>query len=377
MQDPMDCQSFRPEFPVTRHYCYLNHAANAPEPLRVVRAVEEYLRDASEAGTLLEDRWWLKVETARSTLASFIGASPDELAWVDNVSHAAMIVANGLDWRPGDKIVGTAGQFPANIYPWLNLRRHGIEYHMVPARDGLLRTEDILGAIDDRTRVVAISLVEFFTGQRHEVARIGARCREKGVLFFVDGIQGVGAIPVDVRAMNIDFLAFGAQKWMLGPNGVGALYVRRELVERLHPVTASWLSVPERFDFANLEQGYIPEAGRFEGGTGNLMGLVGFAAALEYFALLGAEPIWETIRGLTDHLIEGLQSRGYQILSPLAPEARSGIVGFYHPREAADRLVDRLRDEGIIVAVRQGAVRVSPHFYNTVAEIDWLLEELD
>ena len=305
-------------------------------------------------------------------MARLLGARPEEIGWVQNTSNAINMVANGLTWQEGDNVITVQGEFPANVYPWLGLKRHGVEARLVERKDGRVALDDVAAAMDSRTRLLSISFVDFGTGVRNDLASLGRLCNDRGVLFNVDGIQGLGALKLDVENMGIHFLSAGAHKWLMGPQGVGVLYVRRDVLNQLWPLTANWYSVVNRDDHLNYGQPWVETAARYEGSTPNVSGLVAFNAVLGMILDAGIERIEARVLALTDRLIEGLQSKGYTLISSTRPEERSGVVCFKAKGDPAE-LLEKANAQGIIIAVRVGAVRVSPHFYNTEEEIDRLL----
>jgi selenocysteine lyase/cysteine desulfurase len=366
---------YRNLFPVTEHYAYLNHAACTPLPRPGLDALARHWAAQSTMGTLSEPLDWARIEEVRTSMARLIGAKPTEIGWVQNTATAIGIVAHGLDWREGDNVVTVQGEFPANVYPWLSLQHLGVETRLVPQRDHRVLVEDVAAAIDERTRLVSVSFVEFATGFRNDLAAIGRLCRERDVLFNVDGIQGLGALQVNVREANIDFMGAGVHKWLMGPHGVGVLYAREELIEQLSPFTANWASVIDPHDHLNYGQPWVGTAARVEGSTRNVSGLLAFGAILDMIHEAGPDRIEARIMELTGHLIDGLQERGYEIISSTFPGERSGVVCFRAKGDPKD-LLARAESERIVIAVRVGAVRVSPHFYNTEEEIDRLLRLL-
>ncbi|MEO6457923.1 MAG: aminotransferase class V-fold PLP-dependent enzyme [Chloroflexia bacterium] len=357
---------------MTKQYAYLNHAAVSPMSQRGLDALAQYWEAQSAIGVISEETYFPVVDHARDKMALLIGADPCEVGWVQNTSSAMNLVANGLEWQPGDNVVTLQGEFPANVYPWLGLKRLGVETRLVPLRDGRPAFEDILAAIDERTRLLSVSFVAFSTGVRHDLIALGNLCRERGILFNVDAIQGLGALQLDVHKCGIDFMGAGAHKWLMGPQGVGMIYVRQESLEKLWPLTANWYSVVERDDHLNYGHPWVEAASRFEGSTVNVSGLVAFDAVLGMILEAGPARIEAQVLHLTQRLIDGLQSKGYEIISSTLPAERSGIVCFRAKGDPLD-LLARAQAENIIVAVRVGVVRVSPHFYNTDEEIDRML----
>src|SRR5262249_39184346 len=227
---------------------------------------------------------------------------PLDVAFVKNTSEGVGFVAEGLPWRPGDNMVTAAEEYPANVYPWMNLQGRGVEVRRVASRGPRVELDDIRAAIDGRTRLVSLSFVEFASGFRNDLDAVGALCRERGVLFFVDAIQGLGVLPLDVRRTPVDFLAADGHKWLLGPEGAGVFYVRRELVEQLHPVAVGWNSVVGAWDFSTINFQLKPHAGRWEGGTLNVGGVVALGASLGLLLEAGVAAVAERVLELTDYL---------------------------------------------------------------------------
>jgi selenocysteine lyase/cysteine desulfurase len=371
-----DLEKLRASFPVVNQLAYFNHAAVAPLPVQAGDAINAYLRDVSGFGVIHENRWLKEIEVVRERYARLINADPGEIAFLKSTSAGVQLVAQGVDFKDGGKVVTADVEFPANVYPWMALAPRGIEVKFVGAREGRVEPQDVERAIDAKTRVVALSLVEFGNGFRNHVEEVGEACRRKGVYFFLDAIQGVGAIPFDVKSFNIDFVAVGAHKWLLGPQGVGIFYCRKEIIDRLRFEDVSWRSVVDEEDFTSYRLNLKPDARRFEGDQPNFMGILGLGGSLELREEVGNPVIFARVRALADRLIEGLTERGYTIRSPMHKDERSGIVSFGHPRFESREIYQTLRRAGIVVATRNGVVRASPHFYNTEDEIDRLLAEL-
>jgi len=372
----MNWEALRALFPVTVEHVFMNHAAESPKSTRVIDAVNRYLADAS-FGDLYEDRWISRKEKVRGMAADLIHAHQDEVAFIDNVSTGAMLVAHGLTWRPGDNLVTNANQFPANVFPWLNLRRKQIDVRtpILPRSEQAYAT--LFSAVDQHTRLIALSFVEYDNGFRYDLQRIGDFCRKRNILFFVDAVQGLGAMPVDVQSAGISFLATSGHKWLLGPCGQGFLYIQRSLLERLAVLPLSWLSFEMPFEFGNYERPMLSSAARFEGGPSNLMGIAALGAALELILQTGVTAISQRILHLTDLLIEGLARRNFIIDGCLEPANRSGIIAFRHPHVPTEHWQARLSENRIIVSLRNNHIRLSPHFYNSETEVQHLLSILD
>ncbi|NOT59029.1 MAG: aminotransferase class V-fold PLP-dependent enzyme [Acidobacteria bacterium] len=370
-------EEIRRLFPVTQHCTYLNHAAVAPLALPVYEAMERHLRNQLEHGAAHYHDWSAAVKKTRELCASFINAHVDEIAFAPNTSAGLAMMANGIDWRAGDNVVTAACEFPANIVPWQRIaREHGVEIRKAPERDGRLETEEIISLIDERTRVVTLSFVEYASGFRNDLATIGRVCRARDILFVVDGIQGLGALSLDVEACHIDALSADAHKFLLGPEGIALLYVSRRALERIKPTLVGWLSVERPFDMANHEQGWAPNATRFEPGALNTTGVIGLGAAIELFQSVGVEHIESYLLELTDYLCEGLRAKGYHVVSSRRAGEASAIVACQHEVHSAQSVYERLDAQGIITTARLGRLRISPHLYNTMSELDRLIEYL-
>jgi len=372
----MDWQTLRAEFPVTRHWAYFDHAAVAPISSRARQAMQAWADDLAENGYLNEPRWLKRIEEVRAAAAKVLNAEPLDIAFVKNTSEGIGIVAEGFPWQPGDNLVTAQEEYPANIYPWLNLEQRGVEVRLVPSRDRRLWVDDFRARIDARTRVVSISQVEFASGFRNDLDALGELCRQRGIFFFVDAIQGLGVLPLDVRQTPIDALAADGHKWLLGPEGLGIFWLRREMLDRLHPVGIGWNSVVGARDFSRIDFTLKPHAGRWESGTLNVAGITGLGASLDLLLEIGLQRIHDRVIELTNYFCEKAQEAGAEIYSSRQTADRSGIVSFTVPGTEPRKLVETCRAQGIIVNRRAGRVRVSPHCYNTTEELDRLLEAL-
>jgi cysteine desulfurase / selenocysteine lyase len=370
-------------FPVLRHWHFFNHAGVSPLPKVAGDAMRKFAAEG-EAGAYLQSIWYQDIEKLRILAAQMINATKEEVAFVKNTSEGISIVANGIDWQWGDRIITTEVEYPANVYPWMEVvRTRGAKLVMIPEETDakgrkFVPVEKILEAAEDRrTKLVAISHVEYASGQRHDLARIGEFCRMQGKLLCVDAIQTVGVTPVDVQAMNIDFLAADGHKWMMGPEGAGIFYCRKELIERTRPLMVGWMNVINSQDYGNYDYTLRPDAGRFECGSHNVAGLLGLKASLEMLKSVGVENVAERLKVLTDRLVVGLTKKGYRVISPRKGEAWSGIVSFVSEKHKHEEIFRMLRKEKKIeIAVREGRLRCSPHFYNTEEQMDRVVAAL-
>jgi cysteine desulfurase/selenocysteine lyase len=369
-------ESYRKEFPVTKKYVYLDHAGVSPLSLRAKGAIEQFLSESAEGGAFHYPKWAQQTVDVRRSCARLINAASEEIAFVKNTSHGLSIVAEGLDWRLGDNVLVYEKEFPSNLYPWMHLWRKGVEVKVIPSREGRVLIEDIERSIDAKTRLLAVSSVQFSNGFRADLRRVGEICRSKGILLCVDAIQSLGIIPMDVRAFNIDFLAADAHKWLLGPEGVGVFFCRQALAERLDPPLVGWKCVQNELDFDHPDLCLKKNAQRFEEGSLNLMGILGLGAAIALLFEAGTESIEKRVLDLGDLIIREAGTRGHAVLTPKQRQERGGnvtISGNFDP----DTIRDALRKKGIMVNVRGGGLRVSPHFYNTEAEIMTFFEQVE
>lgn len=375
-EQAIDIQAVREQFPITRNYNFQNHAAVAPLSRPAADAAREYL-DHSLEHSYIDGDFFKRVDQVRAQAARLIGAKTDEVTFSKNTSDGISMVANGLSWSTGDNVVITNAEFPANVYAWQALRSRGVEVRMVLEEDGRIPLERIVESIDARTRVVAISSVQFASGFRTDLATLGEHCAAKGVFLCVDAIQSLGAFPIDVEAMKIDFLAADGHKWLCAPEGVGIFYVSKQVQGHLRPTSVGWLSMKNPFAFGKYRFEFADSAKRYDNGSYNLAGIFALGGALSLIEEIGAENISKRILALTDRLVEGLRGKGYRMVSSRSPSEASGIVAFRSDDEDLEAIRKHLEEEHhIVIAVRCGRLRASPHFYNTEAEIDQLIEAL-
>jgi cysteine desulfurase/selenocysteine lyase len=365
------------EFPVTRECVYLNHAGVGPLSRRAAERMAMLAATVSRSG----DRLWLdrmeEVERVRGLAARMLGArEAREVAFVENTSTALSLVAEGLDWKPGDNVVGAALEFPSNVYPWMSLAARGVEYRRAEERDGRIDPGELFALIDSRTRMVALSWVQYASGFRSDLERIGRACRELGILFVVDVIQGLGALGLDVEADFIDVAAASAHKWLLGPEGIALLYVSDRVVERLRPLRSGWRSVRDPFQWTDFDLTWGEGAKRFESGTLNVYGILALGGSLEVLLEIGAAEIEPRVLALANLAARGLANLDFKVVSSRHRQETSGIVTAIPSGRTADELVKRLNERGVVVAARAGRLRIAPHFYNTADEIERCLEEL-
>ena len=365
------------EFPVTQKYVYMNHAGVAPLSKRVQNAMVDFVEDATVNGAVNVDEWVDTIEECRDSAAELLNANNTEIAFMKNTTQGILIAANGIDWNEGDNVVTTAVEFPANVYPWWSLNeRYGVETRMVQEKDGIIHLQDLIDNIDDRTRVLTISHVEFASGFRNDITAIGEICRERDIWFVVDAIQSLGAIEVDVKKSKIDILAADGHKWMLAPEGAAVFYCSDSKRDSLINTNLGWAGVINPRDFLDYDITQKPDATRFEEGSYNTTGIYGLNAALKLLKTVNIQYIEERVLTLTDLLITGLDKKGYIVNTPKIKSDRAGIVIFESNIYTPTQLFNLLQDNNIITAERGSGIRISPHFYNTESEIEQLLNIL-
>ncbi len=370
----MDLNKLRDEFPVTRRWAFFDHAAVSPLPRRTADSLHAWADDMLANGITCLSDWVRRTETARERIGTLIGCDPLDIALLKNTSEGIGIVAEGYPWREGDNIVLPAEEYPSNQYPWINLADRGVAVRQVPSRGNRVSIDDLRDAMDGRTRVVAVSFVQFASGFRCDLDALGELCRDRGVALFVDAIQGLGALPIDVSRTPIDFLACGGHKWLCGPQGTAFLYIQRNWIERLRPVGVGAHSVVNAFDYGTIDYSLKPHAGRYESGTLNFGGLAALGESVGLWLQYGVADTAERVKQLTDRLCERAAAAGVRIFSSRAGEDWSGVVSL--DIDDATAAMKRCRDAGIVVRDRGGRLRVAPHCYNTSDEIDRLVEVL-
>ncbi len=360
------------EFPVRRRLVYLNHAAVSPLCRPAAEAMRQLAADAMEFGSLHYGEWLEAYEGLRLAAARLVGGHRNEIALVKNTSEGIAMVAAGLDWRPGDKMVAFREEFPANYYPWKRLEQAGVRVEWLSCLDPLDRIDQACRG----ARLLAISFVQYLSGYRADLNAIGEICHRHGCIFFVDAIQGLGAFPVDVRQARIGALAADGHKWLLGPEGCGILFISQELQDSIRPAEFGWTNVAGYADYASRDMTLRPDAGRYECGTLNTIGCCGLRASIEFLLQVGVANIAPAVQTLADLVAQGVQSKGYEVLAARSPASGAGIVSFRGTGLEAAEIVRRLKDAGVIAAPRQGWVRVSPHFYISPEDIGAMLERL-
>lgn len=371
-----DWNAFRDEMPIAKRWAYFDHAAVAPISRPARKAIETYADESVTDGTLMWPKWAKRREKLRSLTAKMLGASQDEIALTWSTTAGVNFVAEGFPWREGDNVVTLEDEYPANQYPWLHLADRGVETRRVKVVDRLPDFDKIAAAVDRRTRILTISWVGFANGYRHDLDRLAALAHDNGALLFVDGIQAMGVFPLDVSRTPIDFLSADGHKWMLGPEGAGIFYIRREHLDLLRPVGVGWNSVVAPMEFSKIDLTIRPAASRYEGGTSNMVGFLGLGASLQLLREYGPEAIGRRIIETTNYACERLASIGAEITSPRIPGHESGIVLFTFPGRDPVELRKHCIEQGVVVSCRAGNLRISVHAYNNEEDVERLIEAL-
>lgn len=369
-------RGLRERLPLLKSGVAFNHAGISPQPESGAIAAFEELR-----ARLLPADGLARIsgvrEEIRRLYAELLRVSPAEVAVTRHTAEGVNLIAQGFPWRRGDRILTVSVEYPSNVYPWWNLRDKGVEIVPVPERDGRVDLDEFVGAIDERVRMVAISHVEFASGFCFDLARVSAACRAWGAFLFVDIAQSIGVLPIDLRL--VDAAAWPTWKWLMGPIGMGGLYVAAGRLESIRPAFVGSDGMVPTQDYLDYRFEFRPDAGRFEYSTENVLGLIGVAEALRRLTPLfgndAADAVARRVRDLGDLLISRLEERSFRLYSSRLPGERSGIFSFVAPGNPA-QVAARLRRNGVEVAVRSGRLRISPHFYNNDEDVERLLAAL-
>jgi len=374
---------FANHFPILGESVFFNHAGVAPISGPAAQAIRAYA-DQAQRTAYVDAGWYARAIQVKRAAAKLINAqSYLEIAFIPNTSSGLSLVANGLDFQPGDNVVITDVEYPANRYPWENLKR--LDVGLIEVRqgsDGRINAQDVCDAISDRTRVVSISHVQYASGHRIDLKPISDMVHMAGGYLCVDAIQSVGVLPVDVQAMGIDFLSADGHKWMLGPEGAGVFYCRDELCRELRPSVVGWMNMVDAQNYGDYQFQFQPDARRFEPGSWNIPGIHGLGASLDLLLEIGIDEVWSRVDALTARFCEGAIEKGYEVFTPRGdPNERSGIVSFTAPQrvggpEKQRQIIQNLEKKKIYIALREGRLRISPHFYNTPEQVDRLLDAL-
>ncbi|OGU54567.1 MAG: hypothetical protein A2V66_02735 [Ignavibacteria bacterium RBG_13_36_8] len=365
----------RNHFPILKAgKIYFNHAAIGPLSDLVIRRLNKYI-ELRSTGEIENYPTQLEAsKSAKEKLSRMFNTKPDRFSWIDSVSNGMNVLAQGIDWETGDRIILNDIEFPANVYPFLNLKKEGVEIDFAKSRNGKVDVEDIEKLITPKTKLVSISLVQFLSGYRTDVVAISELCKKHNVIFSVDAIQGAGAVQVDIQKSQIDFLCVGSHKWLMGLQGSSFFYISEELQERLTQKFVGWLSVVGGWDFTNYNLVLKSSAERFQNGSLNVIGIVALDESLNLFESIGMESIERRVLDNTEYFISELKGIGADVLMSSVP--RKNLSGIVSVRHDSQKVFDELLKKNIYFSLRMGILRFSPHFYNTKEEIDSVVEEI-
>lgn len=365
-----------PEFPLTDELIYLNHAAVGPWPKRTGDAVIKFAEQNTRYGSHFYLDWLNKESQLRSQLQMLLNApSADDIALVKNTSEALSFVAYGLSWQAGDNIVSSNEEFPSNRLPWQSLADQGVEFRQADLNSADTPEDALFALVDANTRLLTISSIQFASGLRMDLERIGAFCKQRGILFCIDAIQSLGAVQFDVQAYQVDFVMADGHKWMFGPEGLGVFYTTPEVRDKLKLTQYGWHMMKDTHNYENKPWEAHPTARRFECGSPNMLGIHAFSASLSLLLEIGMDCIEADVLARSDYLKNAIeQKKELVLLSDKQARLKSGIVTFKHRTVANEELYPHLQRNGVVCAPRGGGIRFSPHFYNTLEEIDRALE---
>ncbi|WP_459557370.1 aminotransferase class V-fold PLP-dependent enzyme [Lacunimicrobium album] len=367
---------FANEMAVDPSWVYLDHAAVAPLPPATAAAIIDWVRSVEQFGCANWPAWRAKLEDLRGTAARLINASTDEMALIRSTTEGINFVAEGFPFREGDNVVVPANEFPSNLFPWMNLKRRGVEVRIVPVDDGQVNLERLNEACDSKTRIVAASWVSFNSGHRIDPSQLAEIAHRHGALAFLDAIQGLGMFPLDVKASGIDFLAADGHKWLLGPEGAGVFYIKAEHLNLLDPVSIGWNSVESSYNFDTPELNVKKTAQRYEGGTYAMPGFQGLKASLDLFEKFGIKAISESLHEVTNELVSHMESLGGRTTANRSDDHWSGIVPFEFAGHDPMEIRNKLFEKKVLCSVRGGKVRFSPHAYTTPEMLQRLTDHL-
>lgn len=372
----MNITDVRNNFPYLKNsIIYFNHASTGPVSNLVANRLSDLLKEKSESKIDDYSSFLKVVDETKKLIADLLNCDADRTAFVDNTSNGLNILAQSIDWKKGDRILLNDIEFPANVYPFLNLKRSEVEVDFVKSENGIVTAEQIINSIKPETKLVSVSFVQFLSGYKIDLEKIGNYCRANKIIFCVDGIQGIGAIKLDVKKCKIDFLSCGTQKWLLGMQGLAFIYIDEDFQKKMIPANVGWLSVINAWELLDYKLELKTSANVFQGGTLNTFGIYAFNSSLNLFKEFGFDKIEMVVLSNTKYFISKLQNIGLDcLLSNCSDEELAGIVSIKPKNPEA--IFEQLEKKKIICSIREGLIRFAPHFYNTTEEIDKVVEEL-
>jgi selenocysteine lyase/cysteine desulfurase len=363
---PRNWDEYRDLFADRNDRIWLNHAGVSPISKPVAEAVAAHAQDVLENGAANVIDWYGQLKKIKRLASKLLNCDPKDLAVTPNTTHGINLVANGLRWEPGDQVILCTKEYPANVYPWWAQQAKGVELVWVePDEEGRLPVELYEEKITDKTRILTVSHVQFASGYRHDLERLGKICKEAGILFFVDAIQSFSVFPIDIRGWNIDGLTTGSHKWLLGPTGIALFYTTPELRDRMETTYVGADAVVNALDYLDYRFELLADGRRFENAMLNFAGVAGLNAALWVVDSFGRDRIEEGVRQASDRMLDLLQKLGFQNHSSRAEGEWSGILSLSHPKTPPEKIAGALKKDKIITSIRDGRLRVSPHAYHT------------
>lgn len=376
----MNIDKIRSEFPhLETEKIYFDHAAVSPLNNRSRKNIEYYI-NVTQAEKINNFEETLELgEEIKKGFATLVKSSADRIGIVKNTTDGFILLARGLHWECGDNIVLYRKEFPSNVYPWYDLKFKGVEIKFIDSELGKITPDKLEKVVDDRTRLVTVSWVQYSSGYRNNLRELADWCHSRNILLAVDAMQGLGALDLNVEDSQIDFLSTGTAKWLMGPHGIGFIYLTAELQDKLNPPHLGWHSRTDMMDFHNYDQPLKPDAGRFEFATPFSLGIWAFAGTIEILLESGSKAIEERILNNSDRLVEGVRDIGFTVISDRTNrQVKSGIVVISHKNEKLNEQIhSRLADRQVTISIRNNKLRISPHFYNNEDEINRFLNILE
>lgn len=369
---------WRDQMPITAKWAYFDHAAVAPISAPAAQAMRKFADQAAQQGDTVWPSWASQIGQLRAQFGSLLNCDADQISVVPNTTTGINLVAEGWPWQPGDNVVIPEGEFPSNLFPWLHQASRGLEVRVVPRRDGEVRVEDLIARVDDATRLISVSWVGYASGYRIDLDALVEQAHQRGVLVFLDAIQGLGMYHLDLEKTPVDFLAADGHKWLLGPEGAGIAMIRPEHLDRIRATNVGWSSVKASHDYAHPKLELRNDAARFEGGSANMVGVASLSASVDLFVQIyrehGVHAIEQRVIELAECLNDQLLPLGAATRLPKSRSHRSGIVTFTLDSASPAEFRKRAMEQGVVVSCRDGGIRASIHAYNDAHDLDRLVE---
>ncbi|MBU0529922.1 aminotransferase class V-fold PLP-dependent enzyme [bacterium] len=376
----MNLQKIRSEFPhLQTDQIYFDHAAVSPLCNRSRNYLERYINTVqSDKINSFEDTLNLS-ERIRKNISTLLHTNQGRIAIVKNTTDGLILLARGLSWQPGDNIVLYRNEFPSNVYPWYDLKYLGVKVKFIDSKLGKVTPIELESIVTKKTKLVSVSWVQYSSGYRNDLKELADWCHDRNIILAVDAMQGLGALDLNVEETSIDFLSTGTAKWLLGPHGIGFIYLTKQLQDKLNPPHLGWYSRQDMMNFHDYDQPLKTDASRFEFATPFSLGIWAFAGATGILLESGSVEIENRIINLTDYLVNGLNDIGLQVISDRSSSAvKSGIVYVSHPnKNNNEKIYNRLDELRVSISLRNNKLRISPHFYNTHTEIDKFLNIIE